>query len=239
MFGAYRKRITEKINDGLKSESGFSLTEMVVCLAIILVLLTNLVPYVQLYVRKAYKVSDLQEAKLIGQTATLLMLEDKEAYESWNYSYTKNKNSCKKYIEDNFKETQVVPMYRTHENNTNTDRRFYNCADGARLNSDATVFANKLHSEMPLIDINKRKNWSTYCVANFGCKKKDKWGKYIKTTSSKHSGQDLYGDTYLITCRPNDPTYIEVYISCSNGKGASEPLYRVYPDISPLYLSLP
>ena len=232
----------------LKSESGFSLTEIVVIIAIILVVVSNLVPYVQLYIRKAHKVADLQEAKIIGETATLLLLEDKKAYDSWMYSYKKiynenktlnqQKNNLKPYIEDDFSTTYVVQMYRTHENWSNTDRKFFNCADSASSTGKAAAYEKALHKALPLIDIQKRKNWSTYCVANFGCRKKDKNGKYIKTTSSGHAGQDLYGDTYLIACRPNDPTYVEVYISCSNGKGACWPLYRVYPAMSNTYLAL-
>lgn len=236
----------------LKSEEGFSLVEMMVVVAVIMVVITNLVPSAQAYIRKAYKISDIQEGRMIGQTAQLLLIQDEVAYDSWMASYRTSKNLSRQpnfngdsgvrqpfqYIEDDFSITPLCTMYRTHNNGTREERRFYNCVGNADLSRTVySRFANILHAEMPLVDIQKRANHSQYLEANFGCRKKNQWGTYIPTTSTAHTGY-LYGDSYVITARPDDPMYVEVYISCSNAASASYPLYRVYPDISTTYLGL-
>ena len=253
------KRLYKKF----KAQEGFSLTEMVVVVAIIMVLLTNLIPYAKLYLRKAYKVSDMQEARLIGQTAQLLILENKAAYDSWMYCYnralTQRRGNFEtgqsdsndragnrgdyRYIEDDFSTLDLCPMYRSHFNNTDERRRLFNCVDNASETSDARDFADILHEEMPLVDIQKTGARSVFLMANFGCRKKNQYGAYMRTTSTttehqRDYGGYLYGDSYVITARVDDPLFVEVYVSASNAASASYPMYRLYPDVSTTYLAL-
>ncbi|MBQ9519377.1 MAG: hypothetical protein IJR59_05745, partial [Firmicutes bacterium] len=66
---------------------------------------------------------------------------------------------------------------------------------------------------------------------------------YMRTTSTttehqRDYGGYLYGDSYVITARVDDPLFVEVYVSASNAASASYPMYRLYPDVSTTYLAL-
>ncbi len=70
-------------NDVIRN-SGFSLVELIIVIAIMAILTSVIAPNLIKYIDKANKTSDVQTASVIGQAAERRMILDEVARNSWN-----------------------------------------------------------------------------------------------------------------------------------------------------------
>ena len=238
-----KDKITECVEKKKRQpmHGGFSLIEMLVALAMLVVLLSMIAPNVVGYVRKAQRLSDLVMAREIGRQVQLQMTDPVLREGIKNFYRYGSKYWCN-VVDDSdprnpYTYQVCVIAYSTyfdatvHEKMRNdaTVKKHNNCisqirpAANSSVRDEAQALFKQFRIDMGYADLGIPK----YHPGSF---------PYGRLVSGYDKPADDYPlDTWVITQRRGDPYNIEVW--SGNKSKWARPVYRLYPayETSPLY----